>query len=160
MVVVVPVAAREGREVTSINVTGGLKVRRGSADGEDVSAAHAAIPPEPVIDRFAARDRVGGDLALLARIVHLFLLEGPRMRSDLLASLERGDDAGVARVGHRLAVALAWIGAMPAARAALAVQGLGQTGDLLRVPAALATLDRELHRLNQALRAMVHGALG
>jgi signal transduction histidine kinase/CheY-like chemotaxis protein len=111
----------------------------------------SAAPPPPTLDREAALAHTGGDAALLAELAGIFLAEEPRWLEEIDAAIAAGDAAAVRRVAHTLKGGVDHCGAGSARELALALERVGQSGDLAAAPAARDALRAELDRVRPAL---------
>ena len=57
---------------------------------------------KPAFDREAALARVDGDLELFKEVVALFVVDAPRLLSQIRASIQRRDGEGLERAAHQL----------------------------------------------------------
>jgi CheY-like chemotaxis protein/HPt (histidine-containing phosphotransfer) domain-containing protein len=114
-----------------------------STEPRDVSLA---------IDRTAALRAVGGDEALMADVIRLFLEDCPRRVADLRAAVTGGDPAHVQRAAHAVKGSVGTFGARPARELAARLEGVGREGRLDEAPALLDALEAELMRVTVALR--------
>ncbi|MBK5297407.1 MAG: response regulator, partial [Vicinamibacteria bacterium] len=92
----------------------------------------------------AALDAVGGDRALLEKIVLLFLDQCPALIGQIRNAIHAGDGTAAAAAAHTLGGSLAVLAAQGAWDAAKRVEQLGASGDLTALDAARAALEDEL----------------
>jgi PAS domain S-box-containing protein len=107
-----------------------------------------------VIDEAAALSRVGNDRSLLQELAQLFLLECPRNLGDLQTAVRERNAAKLKAAAHALKGSVDTFGAKSAFAAALRLEILGRSGTLDGAEMALATLEKEIDRLQPALAAL------
>lgn len=107
------------------------------------------------LSRDALLTRVGGDVALVAAMVSLFIDECPRQLADVRDAVAAQDAAALAQAAHSLKGAVSNFLAPAATQAAAQLELLGLSGDLAASAVALRTLEAELDRLVPALREMI-----
>jgi PAS domain S-box-containing protein len=123
-------------------------------------AIDALAPPEAdgaeenVLDHAQALACVGGDCELLREMVELFRTDGPKLLGKIRADVAHGDAAKVKLHAHTLKGAASNLGARAASEAAQRLETMGRNGDLTGAEEALATLEKELERLQPALDAL------
>ena len=91
-------------------------------------------------------------MELLQELIDLFLDTTPRLVSDIKTGIEQRDPGAILHSAHALKGALLSIGANQAAHAALQLETIGQTGDMLQVDDSINALLREIDRLHAELR--------
>jgi signal transduction histidine kinase/DNA-binding response OmpR family regulator len=111
-------------------------------------------PVDLAIDHAAMLAAVEGDEELLRELAALFLHDYPHRLAEIREAIARQDTTALARVAHSLKGAVGSLGAHDACAAALHLEQTGWSGDLAQVPAAYATLEREMQRLTQGLSAL------
>jgi signal transduction histidine kinase/HPt (histidine-containing phosphotransfer) domain-containing protein len=116
--------------------------------------ASVPAPTEAVIDLTAALDQLNGNRELFRNLARVFLVECPNWMTELAQAqaLGRGDLVKIA--AHKLKGALGVLGAKAAFDVALKLEALGRGNDLSGAGEAIATLQRELHRVQTALETM------
>jgi len=119
-----------------------------------LAAAERAEPENAptAIDHAAALRALGGDAALLADVMRLFLEDCPRRVAELRAAVTGGDPAHVQRAAHAVKGAVGTFGARPARDLAAHLERVGLEGRLDEAPALLDALEAELTRVTTALR--------
>jgi HPt (histidine-containing phosphotransfer) domain-containing protein len=110
-----------------------------------------------LLDREALLERVEGDRELLSEMVALFLDDCPNRLAQLRDALLRGDAADVALVAHSIKGSVCNLSACAATDAAAKLEKLASSGDLSLSRKAGEDLERELARLQPALKAIVRG---
>lgn len=108
----------------------------------------------PLVNREAALDRVGGDKELLAEIAQLFLEDYPRIMADIRTALHSNDAAGVEHAAHSLKGSVANFGAEPAWQAAFELERIGRSRDLSEAADAFARLSEIFAVLKPELEAL------
>ena len=112
---------------------------------------------EAVLDLGAALAGADGDRELLGRLARRFLDRCPALVAEVREAVGRGDAAAVERAAHKLKGAVGNFAAGPAGRAAGRLEALGRAGDAEACRGALADLEGEVTRLQQALREVAAG---
>jgi HPt (histidine-containing phosphotransfer) domain-containing protein len=102
-------------------------------------------------DRSVAR--LGGDPVLFEEIVVLFLEDSPQLVRQARQARSERNLASLARAAHSLKNLTANFDASAATRAAATVEQHAQDGAWGHLDACLSDMERELQRLQQALRA-------
>ncbi|MFN4242980.1 MAG: ATP-binding protein [Tepidisphaerales bacterium] len=119
-----------------------------------------AEPPPPAsrdvlaLDESAILSRCGGDPALLAEVVDLFLGEWPVLSVQLSDAADRRDGRRLAALGHKLRGTLGVFSATAAVEAARRLEHLGEAGDWAGVPDTLRQLENAVARLIPSLQDM------
>jgi two-component system, sensor histidine kinase and response regulator len=118
-------------------------------------ADEESLSPEPEsarkMDIESAVERVGGDRALFAELIAVFLIDCPRLMEGIGAAIARGDVSRVRTDTHALKN---WVGnffAPSVFDATLAMEAIGQAGDLSVAEAAYLALEREIDGLRLEL---------
>jgi len=107
-----------------------------------------------VLDRTAAIDRVGGDLALLQEVAQLFLDHSPEMLDAIKKAIEDSDAAALELAAHSLKGCVGTFGAAQAYRAALDLEAIGRNGRLSDAADALSKLETALGELAPAIATL------
>jgi CheY-like chemotaxis protein len=110
---------------------------------------------DAVFDVAEALADLGEDRELLRELIGLFLAQAPTLLSELRAAAGRGDGEGLQRAAHELRGSMANLEADLASQAALRLETMGRNGDLAAAEEALADLDREVARLQEAVAGFV-----
>jgi two-component system sensor histidine kinase/response regulator len=134
-------------------VSQGARAERASAP--HVEAAGPSDDRQDPLELAWALEQTGGDAALLAELMGIFLAEIPGWLADLRDAVETGDAPRVRRVAHTVKGAVDSVGAASLYAPALAVEGLGKAGTLAEAPAALERLETEVTRVLPALQSYV-----
>ena len=113
--------------------------------------------PHEQIDRKSLFERVEGDEALLAEMIHLFEQDAPKLLSAMRAALERGDMAVLERSAHSLKGAASNLSAQRTAAAALQVETDASNGNLESVKASLENVEQAVARLLPSLAEICQG---
>ncbi len=106
------------------------------------------------MDRTVALSRVGGDAELLHEIGQLFLEEYPTLLTRLAAAVANQDARTVDRTAHSIKGSVANFGAPAAYQAALELEQMGHTGNLVDAPRHLGELERALATLHAELEVL------
>jgi len=106
------------------------------------------------VDHRAALEIVGGSTELLAEIATIFMEEHPGLMESINDGFTAGDRDAVMRASHRLKGSLAMLAAVPAQRAAQAIEDRSGAGDMVRARDAYEVLRSEMVRLQYELVAL------
>jgi HPt (histidine-containing phosphotransfer) domain-containing protein len=98
---------------------------------------------------------VDGDKALLKELRTLFLVESPKLMTQLREAMSSRSAEPIRKAAHALKGMLANIGARDAASAASSLERIGHDGDLSGVGEAYAALEKEIERFSRALAALL-----
>ena len=109
----------------------------------------ADLPDEELLVR-----RLGGNRELLREIAAMFVSGTPGMLHDVVEAVERGDAPLLHQAAHRLKGSVANFLAAGAVQAALRLERMGASGDLMGAREACRALEVEVMRLRQALAEM------
>lgn len=96
--------------------------------------------------------RVDDDRETFQMMIELFMEHGPKDLADAQAALDAGNVAGVARSSHRLKGAILQFCAPAALQACKELEESAKAGNLAHGGQLHAELEREFHRLMDALR--------
>jgi two-component system sensor histidine kinase/response regulator len=97
--------------------------------------------PGAVFDVEAFDRQTGGDAALRAEIIQMFLEDCPRRVADIRAAIAQGDAAALMSSAHSLKGAAAYLSASIVRGHAGDLERLGREGRLGEAPAVLDQLD-------------------
>lgn len=113
----------------------------------------AVVPNEsdPVLDRVALLDRIGGDAEFLQELAQMFPEQRQRLLQEVRAAVCVQDSGALARAAHTLKGCVASLGAGPAFQAALRLEMLARGGQIREAEGAAAELESEVLRFEQAL---------
>ncbi len=111
--------------------------------------SHAAAP---VADLGRLLSELGGDQAVLERMVELYEETTPGFLENLRKAAAEGDAPGVRMAAHTIKGSAAQFWAREAEAAALALEKAGTAGDLSHLNAQLPVLEAALERLGRGLR--------
>ncbi len=100
-----------------------------------------------------ALSRMGGNVALLKQVIEMVRADIPEMLKRLRAAVAARNSAAVEREAHSLAGTVVTFDARAALTAAQRLQQMAQAGDFSQVDSAVAALEHEIARLDQALKA-------
>jgi signal transduction histidine kinase/CheY-like chemotaxis protein/NO-binding membrane sensor protein with MHYT domain len=104
-----------------------------------------------VLDTTALLALVGGDEELMHEIVDLFLVEYPRLLGDIRRTAATGDARALQFSAHALKGSVGNMAAGRTLEAAMALETAARAGQLPAARGAIATLERELAHLHDAL---------
>jgi HPt (histidine-containing phosphotransfer) domain-containing protein len=108
----------------------------------------------PAVDRDALIELLDGNPDLIVTIIDSFLDDCPDYMEAIREAIENEDAATLEREAHGLKGAAGSLRAKSASEAALVLEEIGHSGDFTEAEAALDTLEREIARLTEALRAL------
>jgi signal transduction histidine kinase/CheY-like chemotaxis protein/NO-binding membrane sensor protein with MHYT domain/HPt (histidine-containing phosphotransfer) domain-containing protein len=122
-------------------------------DDESVSRAPSAASAtdRSVFDETALLTLVGGDDELMHEIIELYLAEYPRLMRDIRVAVASEDARALNFAAHALKGSVGNMAASRSFNAALELETLARAGNLREARASMATLERELSRLQDAL---------
>jgi two-component system sensor histidine kinase/response regulator len=132
------------------NATGGL-------NGDHAFGSRPVRVRPNIIDRDELMSRMGGDEALLRRLVHTFLTNYPSQLSDLREAINARDVDRLRRRAHTLRGAMSLFAASEAAEAARELERAADLGGTA-IDEAFRALQAELARLEPTLLTLVDGA--
>jgi len=114
-------------------------------------------PPEKteLLDRTQILEQTGGSSEVLKEIVDLFAVESKRLMKKIQAAIENEDPSGLQRAAHTLKGSVRVFGAERVASAALRLEKIGESNNLVDAEDARADLDRELERLVPMLNKLL-----
>jgi HPt (histidine-containing phosphotransfer) domain-containing protein len=113
---------------------------------------------EPVISYDSLMAQFDGDRDLFAEVAEIFLEDCPRQMEAIRAALDAGDASGVELAAHTLKGSTSSFAAVPASRAAEALERIGRTGALDGARHAFLSLDAEIRKLEEQLRQLIDAA--
>jgi PAS domain S-box-containing protein len=140
------VLARWTRRDNGAELAVGLPIRSQTAAPEAADSA-------PVFDERVLLHLLGGDRAAVAEIMSEYVADAPRQVTALREALAVGDPEVVRRSAHTLKGASANVGAETVRGVAYRLELVAGTGSLAEGEELMATLETELGRLLEALRA-------
>jgi HPt (histidine-containing phosphotransfer) domain-containing protein len=114
-------------------------------------------PTEPVLDREAALNRLGGDTQLFAELAGFVLEDAPLLFAEIARAVVANDAEAVRSRAHALKGLVAGCGGIRTANVAQQLENAGQACDLGSSPTLLRLLRTELDQLAQALRNQQQG---
>jgi HPt (histidine-containing phosphotransfer) domain-containing protein len=100
---------------------------------------------------------VGNNLNLLAELAAIFLKEYPRLLDEIRIGLSADDARRTGAATHSLKGAIDNFAARPSFEAALRLETLCRSGNLVEARTVLSDLERELHRLQPVLSRLAAG---
>jgi signal transduction histidine kinase/CheY-like chemotaxis protein len=119
-------------------------------------AAAASSAPSETIDFAALLNRVGGDDALLKRMIAIFLRDTPKRMTAIAKALSRNDVDAVASLAHALKGSVSIFAAEAPRLRAQGLQELSRAGDLTGARANFSALKEEIANLLENLKSCVH----
>ena len=108
----------------------------------------------PAFDRDGALARVDGDFELFKEVVALFVEDGPRLLSQIRASIQHRDGEGLERAAHQLKSTVGNFDAYEAFEAALRLEAMGSASDFTFSEEACGDLEKRVGQLETALVAL------
>ena len=109
------------------------------------------------IDRKSLLERVEGDQALLAEMIHLFQEDAPRLLASMRTALQAGDLGAMERSAHSLKGAASNLSALRAAAGALRVEDAAGNRHAEFARSSLADLERVVENLLPQLADLCQG---
>ena len=110
------------------------------------------------MDRAKLLRAFGGNVDVLLRFADLFVDDCPRRLEEMRTALARRDAAGLEHVAHAFVGSAGYFAGERAYMAALALEALARSGDLVRAALACTVLESEVVRLTRALRKLRRAA--
>lgn len=110
--------------------------------------------PTPAVDRSALVDLLDGNPDLIISIIDSFLDDCPDYMETIRWAVEEEDTAALEREAHGLKGAAGSLRARPVTEAAQELEQIGHSGDFSEAESALETLEDEVERLKERLRAL------
>jgi PAS domain S-box-containing protein len=107
-----------------------------------------------VLDPTAVLARMGGDTEAIRQLVEVFRQDCSPLVADIEAAVKAGDARRLKAAAHTLKGMVAFFAADRATAAAVALEKLGEAGDLAGAAAAVSVLTRALSDLEPALRSL------
>jgi CheY-like chemotaxis protein len=133
----------------------GVRERSADAPGAGMPSGAPTHPTDSLVfDRATVLARVGGDVAVLKRIVDLFLTECPRTLQAIRAAAAATDAAALADAAHYLKSMVGNMAAADAFAAAKQLEAASRQGDWGRVPEILDVLEPTTEQLRAVLAAL------
>ena len=108
-------------------------------------------PPQPSLDPPTLLSAFGGNRAVLAEVIDIFLVDGPQLMTTIRRAADQGDGQSLASSAHALKGSAGLFSKQGAYETARRLEQLGKSGDL----AAAGEVCSELERDMDALRAML-----
>ncbi len=100
------------------------------------------------------REMVGGDTKFIVELINTFLIDAPRMLSDMRQSLASGDATLLHRIAHSFKSNSAEFGAMALSSLCRELEKAGKTGTFLGVDELLTRTEAEYAQVKVALEAL------
>jgi PAS domain S-box-containing protein len=127
---------------------------KASDSGQMPRLATAQIPPR-IIDRAALLTRVGGREDRLRMIVQIFLDESSKLIAELKDAIAKGDGSRLQAAAHSFKGAVGFFGAPEVVDAVVALESMGQSGELSAAAEAYRQLEDEFLKLKPELTALL-----
>jgi CheY-like chemotaxis protein/HPt (histidine-containing phosphotransfer) domain-containing protein len=108
---------------------------------------------DPAFDEAELLSRVKGSKELLEQLIAIFQEECPPLLIEIGAAIDHSDAKLVNRLSHKIKGSAAIFAANAVVQAAQRLEDMGHAEDLSGAVEALANLDRELNRVQEALNA-------
>lgn len=108
----------------------------------------------PAVDRDALVELLDGDPDIIATLIDSFLEDCSDYMDAIRDAVESEDAETLEREAHGLKGATGSLRASPSSEAAQTLEEMGHAGDLTGAEAALDTLEAEIDRLKDELRAL------
>jgi len=126
-----------------------------SGTAPSTAPAPSAEKTASVLDRDSLLHRVGGDDALMAEVVGLFLTDLPAMTASISVAVSGGDAESLARAAHALKGAAANVSGERVAAAARELEVMGRGRNLTSATEVQARLVSEIEQLEDELRRLL-----
>ncbi|MGE0405145.1 MAG: response regulator, partial [Candidatus Korobacteraceae bacterium] len=110
---------------------------------------------EPAIDENALEALVSGDREFLAELVTIFLADYPSLIAAVRKAIADKDAEALYKSAHALKGSVANFSAKAAVNSSLRLEMMGRNNDLKEATEACDTLESELNRVQQALKAIL-----
>ncbi|HEY5314160.1 MAG TPA: response regulator, partial [Pirellulales bacterium] len=104
------------------------------------------------IDWQAALTTAGGDQQLLAEMIGMFLVEGPKLAGEIRGSAASGDATTLRRAAHTLRASLRYIGAEAAAARAGQLEQQSGTADFQSLAPRIEALEQDVQQIIPLLK--------
>ena len=123
---------------------------RGTLAGPKADDSPATADDPPAFDRVAALGNLGGDEALLAEVLGLFLDDCPRLMTEIRAAVDSVDAPALGRLAHTVSGVAGNFEAPAIVGPARRLQAMAKSGDLAGARLAAGELGRAIDRLRRA----------
>jgi PAS domain S-box-containing protein len=110
----------------------------------------APVAP-PLVDPPTLLSAFGGNPAVLAEVIDMFLIDGPQLTTAIRQAADRGDSKGLATSAHALKGSAGLFAKQGAYDTARRLEQLGKSGDLTAAGEACAELERDMDALRATL---------
>ena len=124
----------------------------GSANANQREGA-ASVTESPAVDWKIAHDRLAGGTEVLREFADLFRKQAPELLAEIHEAIDSRDTKLLRRAAHTIKGSSSYFGAIALAHAALILENLARDSATDGIAASLATLERELTRVLEALDA-------
>ena len=130
-----------------------------SVDQQIAPSAAASPALSETIDFEALLNRVGGDEALLKRMIAIFLRDTPKRLAAIAKALRQNDVDGVASLAHALKGSVSIFAAEALRLRSQELQERSRAGDLIAARANFSALKEEIASLLEDLKRRAHQSL-
>ena len=111
----------------------------------------SATLARPVLDAPTLLAGFGGNRTVLAEVIDMFLVDGPRLTAAIRQAAEQGDGRRLASSAHALKGSVGLFGEQGAYETARRLEQMGKSGDLTGAAESCAALEREMEVLLASL---------
>jgi HPt (histidine-containing phosphotransfer) domain-containing protein len=108
-------------------------------------------PDRKISDLKAALKRMGGNVTILQQLVEYYREDVPPLIERLRAGIAANNPAEIQQAAHSIKGLVVNFDADSSARAALQLEQMARSRDLIKAPHALDALEKEIARLNADL---------
>ncbi len=122
----------------------------GSANANPREGA-ASVTESPAVDWMIAHDRLAGGTEVLREFADLFRKQAPELLANIHEGIDSRDTKLLRRAAHTIQGSSSYFGAIALTHAALILENLARDSATDGIAASLATLERELTRVLEAL---------
>ena len=113
-----------------------------------VDGLFMSVPPrQPLLDPPTLLSAFGGNRAVLAEVIDMFLVDGPQLMKTIRRATDHGDGQSLASSAHALKGSAGLFGKQGAYETARRLEQLGKSGDLTAAGEAFAELERNMDAL-------------
>jgi two-component system, sensor histidine kinase and response regulator len=114
----------------------------------------------PLVDPPTLLSAFGGNPALLAEVIDMFLVDGPQLTREIRQATDRGDSKSLASSAHALKGSAGLFAKQGAYDTARRLEQLGKSGDLTAAGEACAELERDMDALRATLAELRKELIG
>ena len=120
----------------------------------------SAPAAQPLLDPPTLLSAFGGNRAVLAEVIDMFLVDGPQLVRAIRQATDRGDSKGLASSAHALKGSAGLFDKQGVYETARRLEQLGKSGDLSAAGEACAELEPEMDALRATLGDLRKDLLG